>query len=556
MVRCRFSTYHSLLQRAPRRSALLGTALLLALTGCTTTSTPVASTKPHSATVKPSAHTSASVLPELYGSDDDPASGSLLETDSAWSRLRAGLSLDRHQSSPQIDKELDWYRKHPAFLFKVTQRSERYLQYVVATIEQRNMPAELALLPFIESAYDPFALSRSGASGLWQFIPGTGRKFGLAQNDSFDGRRDVVASTNAALNYLQKLHDQFNGDWLLAVAAYNFGEGNIQKAVDANRRLGKPTDFWSLSIREETRTYVPRLLALARIVENPHRYGVTLYHVPDRAYFASVDTYGPIDLPKAADLAGVSLDEMRKLNPGLRRATSSSQSLRTLLVPVDTADRFEQQLAKIPPGQRLSGQSFEDYRVQNGDNLLSISRKFGVSPEAIRSVNRLDDNNVGEGQTLLIPGQQRMANADKTPSPTAVASQPAVASHTVKAGETLWKIARSHGVNAEDIQRWNGLSSNTSLRPGQHLALSGAGSKTNPAPANIDTPKPKASAVAETGGPHKVGYTVQSGDSLFAIANRFNVQVEDIVRWNQVNPRSLHPGQKLTLYVAESASIN
>lgn len=503
-------------------------------------------------------------MSDLYGSDDDPASGSILETGSAWARLRAGLRLDKHQSSPQIDKELDWYRNHPAFLFKVTQRSERYLQYVVATIEQRNMPAELALLPFIESAYDPFALSRSGAAGLWQFIPGTGSKFGLTQNDAFDGRRDVVASTNAALNYLQMLHDQFNGDWLLAVAAYNFGEGNIQKAVDANRRQGKPTDFWSLSIREETRTYVPRMLALARIVEDPHRYGVTLYHVPDRAYFASVDTYGPIDLPKAADLAGISVDEMRKLNPGLRRAASSSKSVRTLLVPADTADRFQQRLAQIPPGQRLSGQSFEDYRVQGGDTLLSISRKFGVTPDAIRSANRLDDNSVGEGQTLLIPGGQQQADTigktSSTPVSTA-SSAPAnpatanyaTATHTVKAGETLWQIARIHGVKPADIQRWNGLTANAALHPGQRLTL--ANSK-QPTLAKTDKSTEKASAAPESSGPHKVGYTVQSGDSLFAIANRFNVQIEDIVRWNQVNPRSLRPGQKLTLYVAESASIN
>jgi len=551
--------------KLPALTLIMAALAVSILSGCNSSpSKDTAAISPSPQAAPTPQHSTRNPMSDLFSSDaDDRTSGNLVENDSTWQRLRDGLKLDRHQTSSQIEKELAWYRSHPAYLYKVTEKSGRYLNFVVSAVEQRNMPAELALLPFIESAYDPFALSRSGASGLWQFIPGTGRKFGLPTNDWFDGRRDVVASTDAALNYLQALHDQFNGDWLLAIAAYNFGEGNIQRAVDANKREGKPTDFWSLSIREETRTYVPRLLALARIVEDPHRYGVTLYHVPDRAYFASVNTYGPLDLPKAASIAGISVDEMRKLNPGLRRLATDPKGPHRLLVPADMADRFTQQLAQVPPGQRLSGQEFQDYRVVAGDTLLSISRKFAVDPAAISTTNRLSDNGVSEGQSLLIPGgrsQMTLAAAAAETSRAVVKAgsvkASASSSHTVAAGETLWQIARHYGVKPADIQHWNNLNAKDGLRPGQRLII--ATTSTEKAVAAAISPEPKANAASSPAqnGARKVGYTVQSGDSLFAIANKFNVQIDDILRWNQVNPRSLRPGQKLTLYVLESASIN
>lgn len=536
-----------------RRLLALCSALTLALiAGCSTAPSndqPTASATPPSSNAPRSAR---SPMSDLFDNDDDGRSGNLVENDPIWQRLRDGFQLDGHQNSPQVDKELAWFREHPAYLYKVTQRSERYLHYVTAAVEQRNMPAELALLPFIESAYDPFALSRSGASGLWQFIPGTGRKYGLPQTDWFDGRRDVVASTDAALDYLESLHKQFGGDWLLAVAAYNFGEGNIQRAVEANKRQGKPTNFWSLSIREETRTYVPRLLALSRIVKEPHRYGINLYHVPNRAYFAAVDTYGPLDLTRAANLAGVSIDEMRKLNPGLRKLATDPKGPHRILVPADAADRFSQQLAQVPPGQRMSNQNYQDYRVVSGDTLLSISRKFAVEPAAIASANRLGDKGVGEGQLLLIPGGRPFSSnlvelAAAKPAP-AIAARGS-STHTVAAGETLWQISKRYGVKPTDIQRWNRLGANAALKPGQQLQMAATAETAAPVVAST-------SSSAADKGASKVGYTVQSGDSLYGIASKFNVQVEDIVRWNQVNPRSLRPGQKLTLYVPQGLTAN
>lgn len=544
------------LKRAGARVVALTSALLLTvLTGCNSTpESKTAATAPQSQTSQNTSRSTRNPMSDLFASDEDSSSRNLVESDPIWQRLRNNFKLDTHEDSAQVNKELAWYRNHPAYLYKVTQRSERYLHYVTAAVEQRNMPGELAMLPFIESAFDPFALSRSGASGLWQFIPGTGKNFGLQQNDWFDGRRDVIASTDAALDYLQSLHDQFDGDWLLAVAAYNFGEGNIKRAIDANKRQGKPTDFWSLSIREETRTYVPRLLALSQIVANPHRYGITLYHIPNRAYFASVDTYGPLDLTKAASLSGVSVDEMRKLNPGLRKLATHPKGPYKILVPADAADRFSQQLAQIPPGQRVSNQNYQDYRVAAGDTLGSVSRQFGVDPTAIVSANRLSGAEVGIGQLLLIPGARAPAAARPVATSTSNSSLSSTndTTHTVAAGETLWQISKRYDVKTADIQRWNGLSAKDSLRPGQRLTIAGA---TKPMPTTVasaapnKTPDDKATA-------QKMGYTVKSGDSLFGIANKFNIEIEDIVRWNRVNPRSLRPGQKLTLYVPQALTAN
>ncbi len=471
------------------------------------------------------------------------------DAQTVWPRIRAGYQLQRGIQHPDIDKELAWYRANPAFLYHATERSNRYLHYVLSAVQQRNMPTELVLLPIVESAYDPFAYSKSGAAGLWQFMPDTGSNFGLRQNWWYDGRKDVVAATDAALNYLQFLHDKFDGDWLLAIAAYNFGEGSIQRAVDSNRKAGLPTDFWHLSLREETRTYIPRLLALAKVVDAPHSYGINLYAVPNEAYFAAVDTNGQLDLAKAASLANVDVDEIYRLNPGLSHTATDPSGQQRLLLPVAAVDRFTAGLSALPSDERTA---WSRYEVKPGDTLVSLARRFNTDTASLNSANRLHGAALKPGQTLMVakdghvedraaPSPHTTASAAPAGKPAAVASSAPQNStqifHTVVAGDNLLRISQHYGVQMADIRRWNGIAPDGPIKLGQHLA--------------IWTDKgPAVSSAQPAQAPHKVGYKVQSGDSLVGIASKFNVQIADIVRWNGVDPRALlQPGQQLTLFL-------
>src|SRR5690606_17725696 len=459
---------------------------------------------------KPSAASEAASagaqLDRLYTSDDG----------TIWARVRGGYQLNPAEDHALIDEAVVWYRKNPTYFYRTTERSNRYLHYVVSALEQRNMPTELALLPFLESACDPFAYSRSGAAGMWQFVPRTATAFGLERNWWYDGRKDVVASTDAALTYLQYLHDKFNDDWLLAVAAYNFGEGSIQRAMKANELAGKPTDFWSLNVREETRTYVPRLLAIARIVAAPHKYGINLHAVPDKAYFAAVDTGGPLTLARAAEMAAVDIDELQRLNPALNHGSIGGgvggKGPSHLLVPVDAVDRFSRELAQLPADKRST---YRHYDVAKGDTLSGIARKFGVSTAAIQNANALGNNLLKPGQALLIPSGAETART--TASPASPSQTPSAANqvfHTVAAGDNLGRLAQRYGVSTRDIQRWNGLDSQDPIRLGQKL--------------NIWTEREGAPArTVATDSAKRIGYTVKSGDSLIAIADRFDIEIDD-----------------------------
>ncbi len=237
-----------------------------------------------------------------------------------FDRMRAGFKLEDADDRRAIDQQLNWYASNPDYMERAFGRAELYLYQIVTELEARAMPLELALLPVVESAFEPYAYSRARASGLWQFIPGTGSRFGLKQDWWYDGRRDIVESTRAAFDYLQSLHDRFDGDWLLAIAAYNCGEAKIERAVEHNRSRGKPVDFWSLKLPKETRAYVPKLLAMKRLVADPERYGLAISPIPNLAYFARVETKGQINLKLAAEIAGVSPEELYELNPAFHRA--------------------------------------------------------------------------------------------------------------------------------------------------------------------------------------------------------------------------------------------
>ncbi|MGH8270596.1 MAG: transglycosylase SLT domain-containing protein, partial [Steroidobacteraceae bacterium] len=250
-----------------------------------------------------------------------------------FSRIRAGFVLPDPDEAP-IDRQLNWYASNPDYLQRAFGRADMYLYYIVTQLETRHMPLELALLPVIESAFQPYAYSRARAAGLWQFIPGTGSRFGLKQDWWYDGRRDVVASTNAALDYLQALHDEFNGDWLLAIAAYNCGELAVEHAVQVNQAEGRPIDFWHLRLPRETEAYVPKLLAMKRLVEDPAKYGLAFTAIPNQPYFARVNTQGQINLQVAAQIAGITAEEVYELNPAFHRWATDPTGPFYLLMPV------------------------------------------------------------------------------------------------------------------------------------------------------------------------------------------------------------------------------
>jgi membrane-bound lytic murein transglycosylase D len=291
-------------------------------------------------------------------------------------RVRTGFALD-DVDEPAIDAQANWFANHPDFLERTFGRSELWLYYIVGQLEQRNMPRELALLPVIESAFEPYAYSSARAAGLWQFISDTGRRFGLKQDWWYDGRRDPIEATRAALDYLQALHDEFNGDWLLAIAAYNCGEMAVTRAMEKNQRAGRPTDFWHLKLPAETRGYVPELLAMRRLVANPGRYGLEFSHILNEPYFVPIATGGQIDLEVVAKIAGISTEDLYTLNPAFHRWATDPTGPHRLLVPVDAAEGLEQTLAQLTPDQRMR---IEHYTVQRSDSVATIARHFLTKP--------------------------------------------------------------------------------------------------------------------------------------------------------------------------------
>ena len=465
-----------------------------------------------------------------------------------WTRMRAGFAMDHDQGDERVQQQLRWFRNHPAYMERVVERGRRYLHHIVEETERRGLPMEYALLPVVESAFDPFAYSHGRASGLWQFIPGTGRHFGLEQSWWHDGRRDVVGATNAALTYLDQLAERFDGDPTLALAAYNSGGGTVNSAIRRNNRKGEPTDYWSLDLPRETRHYVPKLIALARIFDDPEAHGIKLPPLEDEPYFEIVETGGQIDLSHAAELAGVDVDEIYLLNPAYNRWATRPNGPHRLLVPVASAERFRDGIASLDPDTRVS---WDSYQVRSGDNLGGIARRNGTTPSVLREVNKLNSDLIRVGQQLLIPSaradqntyshseNQRLARkqeqADRNSNGQRV-------NHLVTRGDTFWDIAREHGVSVRQVAAWNGMAPGDPLVPGRKLVI---WSNNAQAAAGTQMASNNRSDMVR-----KVGYRVRQGDSLSTIANRFAVNVSDIAAWNDLNTaRYLQPGQSLVLYV-------
>jgi membrane-bound lytic murein transglycosylase D len=392
--------------------------------------------------------------------------------DDLFDRMRAGFAFDEVQE-PAIDQQLAWFQHNPDYLERVFQRAQRYLYHVVTEVEARGMPLEFALLPVVESAYEPFAYSVSRASGLWQFIPGTGSRFGLKQDWWYDGRRDVIESTRAALDYLQALHDQFDGDWLLAIAAYNVGEMAVQRAIDTNRALGRPTDFWHLNLPAETRAYVPKLLAMKRLMAEPERYGLDFAAIPNEPYFAVIDTESQLQLTVAAQLAGTSYDELVALNPGFCRWATDPEGPHRMLVPIDNADAFEAALQTLAPEDRMR---YETHVVAKRETLASIAREYDTSAAVLARINDLPGGRVSAGETVRIPAvsvhlpDKVLLAAARVDKPEPVRGTRQIV-YRVRAGETLNSIARHHGMPVSTLARLNNLGAGDPLIKGQRIVI-------------------------------------------------------------------------------------
>lgn len=467
------------------------------------------------------------------------------EQGNLWPRLRAGFSLPA-TNHERVQTYLNWYQRNPHYVERVMDRGQRYLHYIITELEARDMPMELALLPIVESAFDPFAYSHGRASGIWQFIPGTARQYGLNQNWWYDGRRDPVASTQAALNYLGYLHQLFDGDWLLALAAYNSGQGTVGRAIRRNAERGQPTDFWSLRLPRETRAYVPQLLAISRVVADPEAQGLSLAPIPDQPYFAQVNVGSQIDLAQAAELAEMDLDELYMLNAGYNRWATDPEGPHRLLIPQNKVNRFKESLRALPKEERIG---WQHYQVQPGDSLNKLASRFNTSVKSIQSLNQLSGSMIRAGQPLLIPTATKSTEhythssdqrRSRTQSRSSGNNGQAKISYQVRSGDSFWTIAKRHDTTVGALTNWNGMAPGDTIKPGQTLVI---WTEQNTKTGNQTRPESR-SLVRE------VSYRVRRGDSLARIANKFGLSVKDIVNWNQVSTSSyIHPGQSLTLFI-------
>ena len=426
--------------RAERALATAG--LALALTGCASLPDAPEVDAP-TATHEPTGIAAPMLSPTI----DAPLRTHYVDV---FARIRAGYGLDPvvHE---HVDDQLDWLRSHPRYLERAGERAAPWLHHVVSELDRHGLPLELALLPIVESGFDPRARSHRGAAGLWQFVRGTGAAYGLDRDWWHDERSDPLEATRAAIEHLTKLHQRFDEDWLLALAAYNSGSGTVARA---RRRAGPDAGFFDLSLPRETRAYVPRLLAISRIVAEPTRYGVTLPALADAPAFAVVETGGQLDLGRAAELAGIDERTVRRLNPQLARFATHPEGPHRLLVPVEAEQRLRDAVAELDPTERLR---WHRHQIRPGDTLSEIAQRYGIATAALRRANGIRGSRIRAGDALMVP------------LPTSTAAR--TVTYEVRRGDSYWRIADRFGVAMDDLLSWNALDTSTVLRPGQRLEL-------------------------------------------------------------------------------------
>jgi membrane-bound lytic murein transglycosylase D len=439
-----------------------------------------------------------------------------------WQRIRAGYQLNLEDYPASVLKQRDWYIKHPRYIATVINRAKPFIHYVTEQLSDAGLPLELALLPIIESTYDAYAYSPSHAAGLWQFIPATAQRFDLKRDRWYDGRRDVVASTTAAIAYLSYLHQRFDNDWLLALAAYNSGEGTVGRAIKANAKLDKSADFWHLKLPKETRNYVPKLLALASVIQDSESLNITLPDIKNQAYFDIVHIDKQISLSKVIEITDADYWLFSQLNAGYRRSTTPPQGAYRLLIPTDKSASFLEFLKTNDPKNWIP---HTEYVVVNGDSLSQIAARFNSHTDTIKNSNNLTSDQIRIGQLLTIPNSSSEVAASDT------TGRYPLMRHEVIAGDSLSSLAIKYGSSVKELQMLNALEGGL-IKIGQVL--------------EIRSSKQASKAVSL----RKISYKVKRGDSLYTIAKNFALSIADITNWNGINKKIyLQPGQQLTLYI-------
>lgn len=455
------------------------------------------------------------------------------QADNIWNAIPQGFALKYDANQTAIQKQKKLFSDNPAYIKHSAERAKPYLQYIYAEIKKRNLPTEIALLPIVESQYDPFARSYVSAVGIWQLMPATAQRFGANQNWWFDGRRDIHDSTKAALDYIEYLHGFFDGNWLHVLAAYNAGEGTLRKAIRKNKSKGKSTEFWALDLPKETRAYVPKILALAELMKEDLK-GLNLPKTHNLE-LTLVKLDKQIDLALAATHAGLSLDEIYTYNPGFNHWATPQSGPHKITLPKAHVAMFKANLQKAGSGDWVKSTVYE---VQSGDSLDTIAKTYAISTDVIKQANNLKSARVSEGTKLVIPASVKSSETyAKTKHHKALADQSV--EYTVKNGDSLWKISQSHDISIKEIAAQNNLKPSSKLKVGQKIVFQ-SGAEASPSTNN------KNATILE------VQYTVRSGDSLKSIANRFRVEREDILSWNNLKQKnSVKPGQEITVYVKQ-----
>ena len=437
--------------------------------------------------------------------------------------LSNSFELDHHLHNDRVRREIAWLQRNPNYFITLQPRLARYLPYICEKVLSRNLPGELCLIPIIESSLDPFAFSSGGAAGFWQFIPSTAKRYGLKIDWWVDERRDLIASTNAALDYLVYLNGRFE-NWLLAIASYNWGEGRVARA---RNRLSGDEGFFQMRVPEETATYVNRLLALSAVFAAPDAYDIQLVINQgeiDTQAMATVDTIDQLDLSTAAHTAGISVGTLYRLNPALNQWSTHPKGPHRLMVPASDQEAIQTALSSIPPKHRVA---WIRHKIVRNDTLGDLALRYGTDVATLRKANRIVGNRIIEGNYLVIPRSTMSLGSYPTPNQYRNSN---AAIHIVQAGDSLWTIAKRYRVTVNTLMRTNRIGPSEIIRPGRKVII--------PQQTSRDP------VVRE------IRYKVKNGDSLATIAQKFNSTVTAIANWNTLNPEKyIHPGQELTIYI-------